>query len=341
MPAASVSTSSRIARRSSAVGTVVPPRSVRSQDPVSAFRRARLNVSIAHGSPQDMGRSSEITGQGASPVVPIKLPLTPFARFRLLFLVLARDRRRRWPCPRCWPRDEPASPRGSCASLAALALARLLDRRLPPRPLLARARAARGAGRLRRPRRRPRRPVPAAARPHVPQRLRRPAARVRPLGAVDGRVLGAHDGRGPEQFDGDVARAMAMALVPFMCQALLAALRASEIIQRRLNSIVQNSTDVVTIVGADQRVRWQAESIRGVLGHEPDDDRRHPPARPRPPDDRPALDGYFAAADGQPGLRAQPDAAARPRRGRPPPLRRRRRQPPARPERRRLRAQHA
>ena len=83
-------------------------------------------------------------------------------------------------------------------------------------------------------------------------------------------------------------------------QALFVALRASEIIQRRLTSIVQNSTDVVTIVGADQRIRWQAESIRNVLGHEPGDvvgtslhDLVHV-------DDRPALDGYFDAADGHP-----------------------------------------
>ena len=113
-------------------------------------------------------------------------------------------------------------------------------------------------------------------------------------------VFAAHDGRGVEQFEGDVARAVAMALVPLMCQALLAALRASEIIQRRLNSIVQNSTDVVTIVGADQRIRWQAESIRNVLGHESGDivgKRLHDLVHP---DDRPALDGYFEAADGQP-----------------------------------------
>jgi len=58
-------------------------------------------------------------------------------------------------------------------------------------------------------------------------------------------------------------------LAPVLGQALLVALKASESIQRRLNSIVQNSTDVVTIVGADHRVRWQAESIRRVLGHSP------------------------------------------------------------------------
>ena len=93
---------------------------------------------------------------------------------------------------------------------------------------------------------------------------------------------------------------MGTALAPVLGQALFVALRASEIIQRRLTSIVQNSTDVVTIVGADQRVRWQAASIRGVLGHEPDaivGTRLHDLVHP---DDRPALDGYFAEADGRP-----------------------------------------
>ena len=105
----------------------------------------------------------------------------------------------------------------------------------------------------------------------VPQPLRRAAARVRPLRAVDGRAV--RRARRPRR------RAVRRPTSPApwaprssrsSCQALLVALRASEIIQRRLTSIVQNSTDVVTIVGADQRIRWQAESIRGVLGHEPD-----------------------------------------------------------------------
>ena len=154
-------------------------------------------------------------------------------------------------------------------------------------------------------------------------------------------VFAAHDGRGVAQFEGDVARAVAMALVPLMCQALLAALRASEIIQRRLNSIVQNSTDVVTIVGADQRIRWQAESIRNVLGHAADDivgTRLHDLVHP---DDRPVARRLLRGRRRPARVRPQPDAAARPRRGRPPPLRRRRGQPPARPQRRGLRAQHA
>jgi diguanylate cyclase (GGDEF)-like protein len=113
-------------------------------------------------------------------------------------------------------------------------------------------------------------------------------------------LLGAHLDRGEEHFNADLARAMGSALAPVLGQALLAALHNSEIIQRRLTSIVQNSTDVVTIVGADLRVRWQAASIRGVLAHEPGaivgalvHDLVHP-------DDRAALDGYFAEADGRP-----------------------------------------
>jgi diguanylate cyclase (GGDEF)-like protein/PAS domain S-box-containing protein len=113
-------------------------------------------------------------------------------------------------------------------------------------------------------------------------------------------LLGAHSERGDAHFQADVTRVLATALAPVLGQALMVALRASEIIQRRLTSLVQNSTDVTTIVGADQRVRWQAASIRGVLGHEPDaivGTRLHDLVHP---DDRPALDGYFAAAEGQP-----------------------------------------
>ena len=100
--------------------------------------------------------------------------------------------------------------------------------------------------------------------------------------------------------NGDLSRAMGVALAPVLGQSLSVALRASEIIQRRLSSIVQNSTDVVTIVGEDLRVLWQAASIRGVLAQDPDaivgthvDNLVHP-------DDRAALDGYFAEAAGHP-----------------------------------------
>ena len=115
-----------------------------------------------------------------------------------------------------------------------------------------------------------------------------------------GALFGAHAGRGPDDFDADVSRALGTALAPILGQSLLAALRASEIVQRRLTSLVQNSTDVVSVVGGDLRVRWQAASIRGVLGHDPDtivgsriQDLVHP-------DDRLALAAYFDDARGRP-----------------------------------------
>jgi diguanylate cyclase (GGDEF)-like protein/PAS domain S-box-containing protein len=115
-----------------------------------------------------------------------------------------------------------------------------------------------------------------------------------------GALFGAHAGMGQDQIDGDLSRAMGTALAPILGQSLFAALRASEIIQRRLTSIVQNSTDVVTIVGDDLRVRWQAASIRSVLSQEPDAIIGTHVHNLVHPDDRSALDGYFAEAAGHP-----------------------------------------
>jgi diguanylate cyclase (GGDEF)-like protein/PAS domain S-box-containing protein len=115
-----------------------------------------------------------------------------------------------------------------------------------------------------------------------------------------GALFLAHSGLGAEQMNGDVSRAMGSLLAPLLSQSLFAALRASEIIQRRLTSIVQNSTDVVTIVGEDLRVRWQAASIRGVLSQEPDAIVGTHVHNLVHPDDRSALDGYFAEAAGHP-----------------------------------------
>jgi len=110
----------------------------------------------------------------------------------------------------------------------------------------------------------------------------------------------AHADLGDTQMEGDISRALGSALAPVLGQGLLIALRTSEIVQRRLTSIVQNSTDVVTIVGADLRIRWQAASIRGVLAQDPEllvGTRLHDLVHP---DDRVALDGYFAEAKDRP-----------------------------------------
>src|SRR4051794_10496608 len=110
----------------------------------------------------------------------------------------------------------------------------------------------------------------------------------------------AHAGWGQAQMDGDLSRAMGTALAPVASQSLSVALRASETMQRRLSSIIQNSTDVVTIVGRDLRIRWQAASIRGVLAQDPDALVGTTVHALVHPDDRAALDGYFAEAEGHP-----------------------------------------
>jgi diguanylate cyclase (GGDEF)-like protein/PAS domain S-box-containing protein len=110
----------------------------------------------------------------------------------------------------------------------------------------------------------------------------------------------AHAGWGQTQMDGDLSRAMGTALAPILSQSLSVALRASESMQRRLSSIIQNSTDVVTIVGRDLRIRWQAASIRGVLAQDPEALVGTSVHQLVHPDDQAALDGYFAEAEGHP-----------------------------------------
>ena len=115
-----------------------------------------------------------------------------------------------------------------------------------------------------------------------------------------GMLFLSHADLGREQMANDLSRAMGTALVPFFVPALRAAFRKSEIIQRRLSSIVENSTDVITIVGADERIRWQAGSIRGVLAQDPAALVGSHIRELVHPDDRVALDGYFAEAAGHP-----------------------------------------
>ena len=116
-----------------------------------------------------------------------------------------------------------------------------------------------------------------------------------------GALFGAHLHRGPEVISGDLGRAVGLGLAPALMQALSAAMASSEAIQRRLSSLVQNSTDVITIVGEDMRVQWQAESIRGVLGHDPKAMVGSPLRDLVHPDDRGELGDYFAEAAGRPG----------------------------------------
>ena len=151
-------------------------------------------------------------------------------------------------------------------TLVLVALGRALVHRLPPRRLPAVVGAAGG--------RRPvRRPASDAGEPFIPLfglvfRSLYGGWRVASLRYLlwMGALLGAHAHLGATHIRGDLAKALGTALVPPIMQALGGALRSSEASQRRLRSLVQNSTDVMTVVGADLLVRWQAESIRGALG---------------------------------------------------------------------------
>jgi diguanylate cyclase (GGDEF)-like protein/PAS domain S-box-containing protein len=113
-----------------------------------------------------------------------------------------------------------------------------------------------------------------------------------------GVLIGAHAHRGQTHINADLARALGTSLVPTIMQALGGALRLSEASQRRLRSLVQNSTDVMTVVGADLRVRWQAESILGALGLNAHAIVDHPILELVHTEDRDELERYFADADG-------------------------------------------
>jgi diguanylate cyclase (GGDEF)-like protein/PAS domain S-box-containing protein len=84
-------------------------------------------------------------------------------------------------------------------------------------------------------------------------------------------LVAAHAGRGHDHVASDLARVVGLSLVPVLIPGLRVALQGMAAGERRLRSLVQNSTDVTTVVGEDLRIRWQADAIRLVLGHEPDE----------------------------------------------------------------------
>ena len=115
-------------------------------------------------------------------------------------------------------------------------------------------------------------------------------------------LLGAHAPRGAAHVHADLARMVGLAVAPGVMHAFRAALESVAASERRLRSLVQNSTDVVTVAGADLRVLWQAESIKRALGHDPVRLVGMPLRDLVHPDDHPQLEHYAELAHGAPGF---------------------------------------
>ncbi len=115
-------------------------------------------------------------------------------------------------------------------------------------------------------------------------------------------LVGAHAPRGSVHLEEDVERIIGMVIAPGVMHTLNVALARLQANERRLGSLVQNATDVISVIGDDLRVRWQADSIRTVLGYEPNRVLRTPVLDLVHEDDRPVLERYFESAREHAGL---------------------------------------
>jgi diguanylate cyclase (GGDEF)-like protein/PAS domain S-box-containing protein len=78
--------------------------------------------------------------------------------------------------------------------------------------------------------------------------------------------------------------------------------------EQRLRALVEQSSDVVTVLGRDLRIRWQAGSIKRVLGHEPGSMIESSITSIVHPDERALFDGFLRATvdgNGQSAIRAR------------------------------------
>ena len=74
--------------------------------------------------------------------------------------------------------------------------------------------------------------------------------------------------------------------------------------EQRIRALVEHSSDVVTVLDRDLRVRWQAASVRGLLGVEPGSLVDTAITSIAHPDDKAMFEGFLRAACTAPRRRA-------------------------------------
>jgi len=96
-------------------------------------------------------------------------------------------------------------------------------------------------------------------------------------------------------------RVFALILATGAMQGLLAALTRLEASEQRLGSLIEHSTDIVTVLDRDGRIGWQARSLTPVLGYDHRDWLGTRLTEHVDPDDAQTLEMYIARARDRPG----------------------------------------
>ncbi len=84
-------------------------------------------------------------------------------------------------------------------------------------------------------------------------------------------LIGAGSLNGSADLKSNVSRSIAILIIPVVMPGLRNVLSRLEASEQRLGSLIEHSTDIVTVLGEDLRITWQAKSIRAVLGYEVSD----------------------------------------------------------------------
>jgi PAS domain S-box-containing protein len=106
---------------------------------------------------------------------------------------------------------------------------------------------------------------------------------------------------GSFELDDVSGKAAGLLLGAMLMRTLLQAVQRMRRSESHLRAVLERSTDVVTIVGADLRILWQAASIRRVLGHAPERLEGTPFTALLHPDDAPAIERLLGAGTLAPG----------------------------------------